>query len=104
MGFFRELTIGYQLLFIAILLASGGLAYGLWHHSIYKAGEVACEARYTAAAATQAASAQAQIATEKVKYDQINQDIQKGTGFARPVSPLAGSAIGRMPSPHHAVK
>lgn len=98
MGFLREWG------FVAGLIAAMGLVYGIWHHTVYKSGENACEARYTSAAAAAAAHAQTEIATEKVKYAQIDQALQKSTGFSKPVSPLVGDAIGRMRNPAHSAK
>jgi len=100
MLFFTEMSLLGRLAFIATTLAAIGGMYGLWHHHIYKAGEDACQARYTAAAAQQATKANKEIATEKVKYAQLDQDLQKSTGFSHPVSPLVADAIGRMPAPH----
>ena len=100
MGFFSELSLVGRLTFVASLLAAIGVVYGVWHHTIYKAGEDACQARYTAAAAAQATKANKEIVTIGDKYAQIDQKLQKSAGFMRPVSPLVADAIGRMPSPH----
>lgn len=100
MGFFAELSILNRLLFVAGLVAAISGVYGIWHHTIYKSGEDACQARYTEAAAAQATKAQTEIKATGEKYVQIESDINKESGFSVHSSPLVASAISRMPSPH----
>ncbi len=99
MGFFSELSLFGRIAFVASLIAAIGAVYGLWHHTIYKSGEDACQARYTAAAAAQATKATKEIVTLGAKYAKIDQTMQQSAGFTRPVSPLVADAIGRLPNP-----
>lgn len=99
MAFLRALPLLWQLSFVFSLITAIGVVYGIWHHTVYKSGEDACQARYTAATVAQNATAQKQILTIGGKYVQIESDISKKDGFSVPVSPLVADTIGRMPDP-----
>lgn len=99
MGFLMDLSLLNRLSLAAGLLAALGVVYGLWHHTVYKSGELACKATYEAVAAAQKNKAQKEITNVGVKYAQIDMDLQKNSGFADPVSHLVADAIGRMPQP-----
>ncbi len=76
----------------------------LYHHHIFKSGEDACRAEYTAAADNQTVAAQIEITKIGDKYAIINEKLHESPIFMRPVSPLVGAAIGSMrePSQHRA--
>ncbi|MDE2010523.1 MAG: hypothetical protein KGJ09_10690 [Candidatus Omnitrophica bacterium] len=42
---FSELSLLGRLGFVASAIAAIGLVYSIWHHTIYKSGEIACETR-----------------------------------------------------------
>jgi hypothetical protein len=72
----------------------------LYHHHVFKSGEAACKAEYTAAADNQKVAAQIEIAKIGDKYAIINEKLHESPIFMRPVSPLVGAAISGMPQPH----
>lgn len=80
------------------LIAASGLAYGFWHHAVYKSGYNACEASFKLASDKQKDTAQKEITKIGDKYEEIRTDLRKNPDYMRPVSPLVGSAISRMPN------
>lgn len=98
-AWFMALGLAWQLAIEAALFA--GVAGAVWavHHHIDAQGYGRCQAEYKAAADLQAGTAQAEIVKGNMKYAEISKSLRAESGYLRPVSPLVGAAIGRLPQP-----